>query len=196
MSWTINNYSITGANPSTVGGTGTGTKFFPNLPGPSIGVANTTPSSTSGVGQLDVPGSNRLNGIVFHALASGNFEVGAGGACPSVTITVSANTGTKQSPSYTVLATTGAITAQNLDGVFYPWYVDDTLEGDTLSGVVQGSFSSQTDGVAVSGTTLTHNLSGINFSTQEPAFGLVVGVQFSVSEPGNSANMYQFQIQS
>lgn len=200
MSWTVNNYSVSGAYPSTVGGSGTTPKAFPNNPGPSIGVANATPSfssatvMSSGVGQLDVPGSNRMNGKIMHVLAGGNFEVGAGGACPSFSLALWANTGTKTAPVGTKIVAPAAITAQSLDGVFYPWYLDVTLQGGTLSGIVQGSYSGQVDGTAFSRTTLDANLSGVNFSTTEPAFGLVLAVTFSVSEPGNSANLYQFEL--
>ena len=207
MAQVIANYSVNGANPSTVGGTGTGIKAFPNLPGPSIGVANATPvltgsnTTSNAKGQLDVPGSNRLNGQIFHVLASGNFEVGSGGACPNVTIALYANTGTKNVGAtggavITAIATSGAITAQSLDGVFYPWYIDATLQGDTQSGIVQGSFAGMVDGTSIASATLSANLSGVNFSTAEPAFGLIVGVTFSVSEPGNSANLFSFGISS
>ncbi len=204
MAQIINQYQVNGATPSTVGGTGTGIKAFPNLPGPSINVANATPtltgtnSTSNPKGQLDVPGSNRLNGQQFHVLASGNFEVGTGGACPNVTIGIYANTGTKVLGGAVIatLAVSQAITTQSLDGVFYPWYVDVTLQGDTQSGIVQGNFTGKTDGTAWTNASgiLTNNLSGVNFSTSEPAFGLIVGVTFSVSEAGNSANLFQFAI--
>ena len=203
MAQTIAQYQVNGATPSTVGGTGTGIKCFPNLPGPSIGVSNLTPtltgsnSTSNPKGQLDVPGSNRLNGQQFHVLASGNFEVGAGGACPNVTIGIYANTGTKVlgGAVITTLAVSQAITTQSLDGVFYPWYVDVTLQGDTQSGIVQGNFTGKTDGTVWTNSSniLTNNLSAVNFSTTEPAFGLIVGVTFSVSESGNSANLFQLR---
>jgi hypothetical protein len=200
MAQVITNYSINGATPSTVGGTGILPKAFPNLPGPSIGVNRTTPSFlnattlSSAVGQLEVPGSNRLNGQVFHILASGNYEVGVGGACPSFSLALFANTGTRTAPITTKIVAPAAFTAQNLDAVFYPWYIDVLLYGETLSGTVTGSYTGQVDGVAFSKTTLDVNLAGVNFSNVEPAFGLVLAVTFSVSEPGNSANAYAFQV--
>lgn len=195
MAQTLTNYAVNGSTPSTVGGTGVGIKYFPNLPGASIGVNNTTPSSTSANGQMTVPGSNRLNGQYFTVNAAGNFEVGAGGTCPTVTIALYANKGTVTSPSYTTLATTTAITAQNLTGTFYPWYLQVSLQGDSGSGIVQGKFNYQVDATASVSNTLTNNLSGINFAT-EPPFGLVIGITFSVSETGNSANLYQFSLEA
>jgi hypothetical protein len=204
MAVTIANYNVNGAFPSTVGGTGVAIKYFPNIPGASIGVNNVTPSATSANGQLAIPSNNRLNGQYFTVLASGDFEVGSGGACPSATIALYANVGTILTPSYVTLATTGAITTQALTGAFYPWYIVCDLQGSTNSGIVQGKFASMVDGTSVVSATLTNNLSGINFNGASPAtpaglvmqppFGLVIGITFSVSEPGNSANLYEFQV--
>lgn len=197
MSQTIANYSINGANPSTVGGTGTAQKYFPNLPGPSIGVSNLTPSSTSAAGQLLVPGSSRLNGQEFVVKASGNFLVGTGGGSSTVQFKLSANTGTVASPSYTVIAQSTAFATEALDNTYYPWNMSVVLEGDTLSGIVQGTQGWLMDGtVNVSPVTgLTANLSGVSFGP-EPPFGLVISVTFGTSESGNAANMYRFSIEA
>lgn len=193
MAQVIAGYQLSGNFGVTVGGTGTSIKYFPNPPGPSIGVNDSTPSSTSAVGQLAVPGSSRLNGQIFHVQGAGNFEVGPGGTCPGFTVLLQANTGTTSSPTYTTLATSGVITTQANLNAYYPWYFDVTLMGDSGSGIVQGSYTGMVDGTAFSGSTLSNNLSKINFAT-EPPFGLVLGVQFSVSESGNGATAYQFQI--
>jgi hypothetical protein len=192
MSTVLNNYQISGAFPSTVGGVGSTAKYFP-APSGQIGVTGSTPSATSAAGQLLVPGNNRLNAQIFEVYAAGNFEVGSGGACPSVTIDIQANTGTVASPSYHTLATSGAITTQNLDGVFYPWYFKLELEGDSASGLLQGRYVGAVNDVLIASTIIGSTLSGLNFAT-EPVFGLVARVTFSVSEAGNSANMYQFLI--
>jgi hypothetical protein len=149
---------------------------------------------SSAVGQLEVPGSNRLNGQLFHVQAYGNFEVGAGGACPAVTLSLFANTGTRTAPITTRLAVSTPYTAATeLNATFYPFTMDVSLMGDTMSGVVQGTYLFQIDGGATqTGTTVL--LSGVNFSTTEPAFGLVMAITFSVSEPGNSSNLFAFQI--
>ena len=195
MSQTIANYSINGANPSTVGGTGTAIKYFPNLPGPSINVNNTTPSATSAAGQLLVPGNNQLNGQPFTVLASGNILAGSGGGSTTITVAIYANTGTVASPTYTTLGT-GAFSAEVLDNVAYPFSIKLDMEGDTLSGIVQGTQQVLIDNVVETSTAaLTHALTGINFATNPP-FGLVCGVTFGTSESGNSANLYRFSIEA
>lgn len=200
MSQTLTQYSINGANPSTVGGTGTAAKYFPNLPGPSIGVANLTPSATSAAGQLLVPGSNRLNGQPFHVFAAGNFEVGAGGGSATVTLTLSANTGTVSTPIYTTIAASTAYAAEALDGVFYPFLIDVSIEGDSQSGLIQGTQTIQIDNTANrAGTQLVSSLAGILPATGafagEPPFGLVLSVTFGTSEVGNSANLFRFSVE-
>ena len=195
MSQTIANYSINGANPTTVGGLGAAIKYFGNLPGPSIGVSNTTPSSTSAAGQLLVPGNNQLNGQPFTVIAAGNILAGSGGASESITVAIYANTGTVSTPTYTTLAT-GAFAAEAFDNVAYPFYIKVDLCGDTQSGIVQGTQLVVIDNVVETATAaLTHALTGINFATNPP-FGLVCGVTFATTETGNSANLYRFSIEA
>jgi hypothetical protein len=69
-----------------------------------------------------------------------------------------------------------------------------TLMGDSRSGVVQGSYIGQIDNLLVS-SALVNNLYDINFSTLTgQAFGLVVGVSWGTEDPGNIANLYQFEL--
>ena len=195
MAVTIANYSINGANPSTVGGTGTAIKYFPNLPGPSIGVANTTPSATNAAGQLLVPGNNQLNGQPFSVFAAGNILAGSGGGSTTITVAIYANTGTVSSPTYSTLAT-GSFAAEVVDNVAYPFYIEAKLQGDTLSGIVMGTQFVLIDNVIETATAhITTALTGINFATNPP-FGLVCGVTFGTSESGNSANLYRFSIEA
>jgi hypothetical protein len=193
----FNNYQISYSNPVTVGGTGTAPKYFQPPSGNfSTGVgAYTGPSASTGSGQLAVPGDNQLNGQRFNITAAGDFEVGSGGACPSVTIDLVANTGTVPAPVWTIIASTGAVTTQSLTGVFYPWYISADVQGTTASGIIQGTFSAVVDNVLQNSTpkVILATLSGLNFFNN-PVFGLAVRVTFSVSESGNSANMYQFQL--
>lgn len=206
---TINQLNVNGSNPSTVGGTGTTQKIFPYVPGPSIGVAATATSPYYGVGAIALPGSARLNGQQFTISASGNFEVGSGGTCPSVTFVLLAATSLAnlKAGTYTQLGTSGAITTQNLTGTFYPWLLNFDLQGDTASGVVQGNGYFQVDGtwapttvgngaVGIMGTTTGFNqLSGVSFTNENTVF-FAVGVTYSVSESGNSANMYEFKLEA
>lgn len=207
MGVVTNPWPINGSNPVTVGGLGVTPKYFQFPSGNfTSGVTpNPGPSASSGFGQLAVHGDNVLNGQLFYVTASGNFEVGAGGACPGVTIDIVANTGTQVSPIWTILGTTGVVTAQSLDGVFYPWFYELKMVGDSASGTLTGTQSGSVDNTTISGTPLTHTLSGLNFNPTQvfpavsgqpnaPVFGLAVRVTFSVSEAGNSANMYYFAI--
>jgi hypothetical protein len=202
----LNQWQINGANPVTVGGTGITAKYFTQPSGNFTQGPSTTPNSTNATGQLAVRADNQLNGQQFHVIAAGNFEVGAGGACPSFTLEMVANTGTPTSPTYTVIASSTAITVQANLGVFYPWQMEAYINGDTLSGTINGHYDYTIDNTYTSNQALKSVLSGLNFfsgggSTTPPVvgvglpvFGIVMRVTFGVSEPGNSANMYQFQI--
>jgi hypothetical protein len=188
------NYSVNGAFQSTVGGSGTSRQFFPSLPGPSIGVANLVPSSTNAKGQLPVPGSNKLNGQPFIVNVAGWISSDPSIACPSVTIDLVANTGTIASPTYTTIASTGAVVAGNFDQDQF-WIRCDFL-GDTLSGLLTGRYFATFNGTAQNSTPkATTNLTGINMGS-EPPFGLLVGVTFSVSGAKNLASLSNFSLES
>ena len=196
---TFSNMQINGANPSTVGGTGTTAKYFPAPSGNFTSGVSTTPSATNATGQIVVHGDNESNGQLMYVTASGNFEVGPGGACPSVTIDIQANTGTLVAPTYSTIATTGAITAQTNLNTFYPWFLQAVLVGDSQSGTIGGNYYGSVDNTNVALTALTNVLSGLDFSGTTSkiigtVFGLVVRITFSVSEPGNKANMYMFAV--
>lgn len=195
----FSNYQINGSNPVTVGGTGTTAKYFPQPSGNFTSGVSTTPSSTNATGQLAVHGDNTVNGQLFYITAAGDFEVGNGGACPSVTIDIQANTGTLTSPTYTTIATTGAITAQTNTNLLYPWFLQVVAVGTTGAGTLSGNFYGSVDNTNVNLTALSNVLSGLDFSgatSKIPGtvFGLVARVTFSVSEPGNKANLYQFSV--
>jgi hypothetical protein len=195
MSQVFANWQINGANPVIVSGTGTAKKYFPAPSGNFTSGVSTTPSSTNATGQLNIDGDNQLNGQVFTVTAAGDVEVGNGGACPSITITLEANTGTLTSPTYTVIASTGAITAQANTNVLYPWFLRATIIGTSGAGTIGGIQVGSVDNTnAPAAGTLTNVLSGLDF-TAFPVFGLVVAVAFSVSESGNKARMYQFDVQ-
>jgi hypothetical protein len=104
------------------------------------------------------------------------------------------------SPTYTTIATSGAVTAQTNLSTFYPWSMDVLITGTTAAGTISGKQSWVLDNtVSVNNTALTSVLSGLDFSGATSkvigtVFGLVMRVTFSVSEPGNLAHMYQFQI--
>lgn len=191
MSNVVNNLLINGASGVTVGGTGTAIKYFPTVPGASIGV-----NSTSN-GYLRVPGNNAANGQRLSVRAGGNFEVGAGGTCPTVTLALYPVTfvGTVGTIGATAIVSY-ASTLQNLTGTNYPFALNAELCGDSGSGLVQ-ILSGQilVDGTNTAATPgLVTGLTAINFANSIP-FGVVMAVTFSVSESGNSATLFQFDLQ-
>jgi len=192
----IAGFQANGSQGITVGGTGTAVKYFPYVPGPSIGVARTTPSSASSIGQLKVPGNNRLNGQQFEVNVVGAVTTGSGIACPNVTFALYAQTNIQvdgHNPLYTLIATTGAVAAgsQFVEQVS----LKAELNGSSASGMVQGIQTALYDGVlrGSSPKAIENLLSNINFAADVP-FGLVVGVTFSVSSADNSATIYQFSL--
>lgn len=188
----INDFLVNGLNPSTVGGTGTTVKYFPRLFG-GFDVQSTAPSASSAVGQLVVPGNSTLNGQWFNALVGGNIQSGVADSSVTVEVALYAQTSaTLSSPSYTKLATTGALTAP-LASTYYSFALKVSLFGDSKSGVVRGSQYAILGANNVTTASLTNNLSGINFASAVP-FGMVVGVTFTNTDAGNNANLYQFQI--
>lgn len=190
MSVIVANGLINGVSGVSVGGTGTGLKAFPSIPGPSIGVASTNPMI------LAVPGGSSMNGQRLNAFASGNFAVGAGGACPTFLVGLYPVTYVGTVPTIGATAIVSATTtAQTNLNQAYPWSISVDLVGDTLSGLVQqtgGTLALDGTITSVTGRTVT-GLSSINYNNPAP-FGLAVQVSWSVSETGNTSTMYQFCI--
>lgn len=201
----INDFQVSGLFPSVVGGTGTAVKYFPRLLGPSIGVAPSTPSAASSVGQLIVPGVSELNGQLFKVKVVGDILSFTGGGTYNVQLfTNTAAVGA--APTYTAIASTGAITLAATTKTLF--MLDVTLFGTTASGQVAGYYDSVTtiaNGTGAAKARAAAGLdnivpAGVNFggaaSPQGNAapFGLVVGVTFSVSLAQNTASLYQFQI--
>ena len=90
----------------------------------------------------------------------------------------------------------GSFAAEVVDGVAYPFSMEIKLEGDSGSGIVQGTQFVLIDNVVETATAaISHVLTGINFATNPP-FGLVCGVTFGTSESGNSASLYRFSIEA
>lgn len=189
----INDFGVNGLNPSVVGGTGTAVKYFPRLLGSSIGVESVAPSATSSNGQLVVNGFSELNAQWFKVSVGGDILSGVADSSVTVEVALYANTAALGvAPSYTKIATTGALTAP-LANTSYAFGLDVDLLGDTASGVVRGFQRGIFGANNIASASLTNNLSSINMGSQAP-FGLVVGVTFGSSDAGNSANLRQFQI--
>jgi hypothetical protein len=195
-------FGVVGAFPSKVGGTGTAVKYFPRPLGPSIGVAPTTPSSTSAAGALLLPAANVYNGQQISVLASGSFGSDTGDPSGTVTVKLYGVTGSLTSPVYTALAATTAFVPTF--AAAESWAIEATLYGDSNSGVLGGSYSSYVQGALNNSSPKTSDsvISGLNFNTGNPALaqgavlGFVVGVTFGTSDASNTASLFQFTIES
>lgn len=199
-------FQVNGLNPVSVGGTGATVKYFPRLlsasASPLLGTAPSTPSSSNPAGMLVIPAQNELNGQNFGVVAAGNYISGASAGSETVTIALYLVTGSLASPTYTAIASTGAITpTPNVDGIQHSWMIKASLYGDTLSGILGGNYAAFDNGVLqnstpkqlVASSGLDFNVGNVNLGVGAVA-GLVVGVTFSVSNASNAAKMYQFQL--
>jgi hypothetical protein len=195
-------FGVNGAFGSTVGGLGASVKYFPRPLGPSIGVAPSTPSSTSAAGALMLPAQNVYNGQVFDVIASGSFGNDTGDPSGTVTVQLYAVTGSFASPTYTSIATTGAMTP------FYsvqPWSIRAELVGVSkagANGLLIGNYQSNLRGSVVAPTTVTNIVTGLDFNAGNPALqqgavlGFVVGVTFGTTDASNSATLNEFTVES
>jgi hypothetical protein len=191
----IADFQVNGLNPSVVSAASSGIQYFPRLLGASIGVQSVAPSATSAAGQLVVPGNNELNGQWFDVYVGAEMTPGAAQASVTATLELVANTGTVTSPTYTSLASTGAVDiAPSLD-VPAIMGIKASLLGTTGSGVVGGTYSALFNNTLENSSpkVLTAALSGVNFGLANP-FGLVVRVTFSTASSTNIAKLFQFQI--
>ena len=195
-------FGVNGSFGSKVGGLGTTVKYFPRPLGPSIGVAPSTPSATSAVGALFLPASNVFNGQQFNILASGSFGNDSGDPSGTVTVEVKAVTGSLASPTYTSIATTGAITP------FFtvePWALNLELVGVSVNGangLLIGSYQAAKRGSVTAPTTVTNIVSGLDFNAGNPllvqgaVLGFVVGVTFGTTDATNTATLNEFTIET
>jgi hypothetical protein len=195
-------FGVNGQFGSSVGGTGTSVKYFPRPLGPSIGVAPSTPSSSSAVGSLFLPAQNVFNGQQFNVLASGNISDAAGDPSSTVTIQLFAVTGSLLVPVYTSIATTGAITVSYANE---PWGLNAELVGSSVSGangLLVGAYQAYKNGSVTAPTTVTNVVTGLDFNAgnallqQGAVLGFVVGVTFGTSFAGNIARLLEFTIES
>lgn len=197
-------FQVNGLSPSKVGGAGTSVKYFPRLLGPSIGVAPTTPSSTSAAGALLLPAGGVYNGQQFEVIAGGNFGSDTGDPSGTVTVQLYAVTGTASVPVYTSIATTGAMTPSV---TIQPWGLQATLVGSNLTsgsalGILVGKYEAFKYGSVTSPTTITAAITGLDFFAGNPnlaqgaVLGFVVGVTFGTTDATNAAQLTEFTIES
>ena len=200
MSTTLD-FQVNGLNPSKVGGTGQTVKYFQRIlgtNGPNSG-PNTNISATNAAGALFLPASGVFEGQLFEIVAAGNYGPDSpGDSSGTVQIDLFAVTGSASSPTYTSIASTGAVTPAYSAG---PWAIKASLSGDSVSGLLQGVYTAVVDGALKSSTPAASVVvSGLNFLAgnaalrQGAVMGFVVGATFGTSNAVNAAAMYQFQI--
>jgi hypothetical protein len=213
MSYPIQDFGVNGQFPATVGGTGSTVKYFgrnvPAAAGANWVAAPATPSSSSPVGAMWVPGDNKLNGQLMLVTATGDFTPASNATSETVTVVIQAVTGSLIAPVYTTLASTGAFTP-GVDGIAYNFSIQAELFGSNNSGIVGGTYTAIVNNTVTNGTgssstsvvALANSLTGINFNSGNPLlyqaapFGLVVGITFGASNAANKANLYQFSIEA
>ena len=196
-------FQVSGAFASKVGGTGITVKYFPRPLGASIGVAPSTPSSVNASGALLLPAANVFNGQQFNILASGSFGSDSGDPSGTVTVQLYAVTGSLASPTYTSIATTGAITPSFPSE---PWGLSVNLLGSSnngANGLLLGSYEVFLRASITAPTTITNGpISGLDFNAANPklaqgaVLGFVVGVTFGTSDATNTASLTEFTIES
>jgi hypothetical protein len=192
-------FQVSGSFQSKVGGAGTTVKYFPRPIGPSIGVAPSTPSSTSA---LLLPAQNVFNGQQFTILASGTFGSDSGDPSGTVLVQLYAVTGSKSAPVYTSIATTATIVP------FFPsepWAIEANLIGASnngANGLLLGNYTAVQRISFTAPVVTTSAISGLDFNAGNPllaqgaVLGFVVGVTFGTSDATNTASLTEFTIES
>jgi hypothetical protein len=185
-------YSLNGTNnPSTLGGAGTGIKYFGPAIQSLVGKLPTIPTPTNASGQMVLPGNGVLADQNCQIIAVGGFGNDTGDPSGTVKISVSLNTGSEVSPSYTVLGDTGDFVPSTQPG---NWALLFTLFADASAGTLSGTFMAFQNGLLTNSTPKSATtISDLDFSAGIPA-GLVCGATFGTSDQSNTAALYQFEI--
>jgi hypothetical protein len=151
---------------------------------------------------LFLPAQNVFNGQQFNVLASGT--IGSDNPDPSSTVTFNlyAVTGKILTPTYTIVATTGAITPNY---VVEPWAISAELVGASVNGangLLIGNYQASKNAGVTAPTTVTNVITGLDFNAGNPALqqgavlGFVVGVLFGTTDALNNATLFEFTIES
>lgn len=224
-------FQVSRARPSIVGsrvpgdglGTGTGIKYFTKLANPSLinsttfntvvpptFVPNTngTITTPAGTTQLNpaiglfLPANGQFDGQEFNVICVGTFGSNTGDPSGTVNVQLQVVTGTLASPTFTTIASTGAVTPTF--SAAEPFLLDVVLSGDSGTGMLQGAYDALIANVLVNSThkPLDNLITGLDFVNGNPAlqrgavFGLVVGVSFGTSNNTNTASLTEFAIES
>jgi hypothetical protein len=175
------------ANPSTIGGTGSGVKIFPAL----------ISTTTAAILQL----LEQQQGQIVTLNAAGNLHLH--GTSPTIAPTLlKGNSLTYSSGNVISVLTSAQLFAST--GATYPWALQIKLQGDTSSGVVQvvsttfacnGTASSSFTNTSLTGVSFGGTSAGDGFLNPEVGVTLSLGLNFGVSDAANAANLYQFELE-
>lgn len=192
---------VSGLSPSTVGGLGTTAKIFPAL-------GKQQPAGTVSLPlTILVPNNGAFEGQQFDVGASGNLTLGSTSS-PTINFLLQNGSSLTYSSNTTICTLASALTGLTVSDS-YPFSFKATLQGDSLSGIVQVVYASMFIDGATAGTITSTSLTGISFLTnastgQNPALvgnspaaqalSLVFGITFGVTDAKNAANLMQFAI--
>ena len=180
-------------NPSSVGGTGTTAKIFPNLLAnitglPSgFGLGSPAPTLPFAAAVCTIPGTGQYEQQQIQIAAAGYVFVH--GTTPTVNFVI--QNGTSLTPGSNTTVATLASVQTLTTGATYPFSLSLKMQGDAVSGIMQ-MFSATFVCNGVSGTVTLTDLTGVNLTTT--ALNFVVGVTFGVSDALNVGKLSQFQL--
>ncbi len=159
---------------------------------------------------LNLPGSNKLNGQPFTVRAAGFLTLAAGtytsGATPIQFALYGSNTASFAAASGNLLFSSAlaAFTWSSATAKTVPWEIEAEIDGDSTSGILIGASQALNSDpnslrAATARTVLSANLpSSVNFATEPPlqfTVGVVFGTSPNVTGPV-TASMTQFQLEA
>jgi hypothetical protein len=170
----------------SVGASSTAILTFPLVPPPG---ASVTPTQAA---VLNVQGSSRMEGKRFTIRASGRATFGS---TANPTLNLGLYSGTSLiSTNNTLVGALGSAASQTVSTTV-PFSYEATLQGDSTSGIVQGTFAMMINNTITAASQITANsnagLTGVNFAS-EPALQFVFAVTFGVSDAKNLAVLDEF----
>jgi len=176
------------ANPSTIGGTGSGVKIFPGL------------LTTTSAAILQI--LEQQQGQIVTLNAAGNVHLH--GTSPTIIPTLQSGTSLTSTNNTTISALTSAQLFAST-GATYPFALQIKLQGDQSSGILQvvsttftcnGVNSTSFTNTSLTGVKFSGGSAGDGFSNPEVGVSLALGLNFGVSDAANSANLYQYELES
>jgi hypothetical protein len=203
--------------PSVCNANTTLQQYFPalsanNLVGSSL---LGTPNSTNATGALWIPTGRAFDGRKMKVRLAGTATAGSTASSTTVNVSIFAVTGflsTTQGgnpnatqPTYTKIATTGAIQLNPILNGLVPYWIEVDAAGDTASGLLQGVYTAIFNNLKENTppTALTNAISGLDYQNGNSllgrgvVFGLAAGVAFSANGLGTancSAALTQFDV--